>query len=384
MSRQQALCHSVPDYLAATRPDHPVFFFNPEALAATARAFASGFPGAVSFALKACPRREVIETLLGAGITAFDVASPAEIARVRAVDAGATLHYNNPVRSPDEIAAAVAAGVTSYAVDGMRELEKLAAQVPAGAEISVRLHLPVEGAAYDFGEKFGEGPEGAVALLSRASALGYRVSMTFHPGTQCTAPSAWARYIAASADVARAAGVRLERLNVGGGFPADRGAAPDLSAIFKAIGEATTCAFGADVPALLCEPGRALVTEAYQLAARVKALRACGAVFLNDGLYGAFGEGMTKLGVPARHHVISPSGGRRTGAPAPREVYGPTCDSLDKFPGFLDLPGDLEEGDYVIFDGMGAYSFATATAFNGYGAHEVVTLAPEGGAIPQM
>ena len=40
---------------------------------------------------------------------------------------------------------------------------------------------------------------------------------------------------------------------------------------------------------------------------------------------------------------------------------------------------DAAPGDYLLFDGMGAYSIAMSTEFNGYGLREVVTV---GGAAP--
>ena len=47
-------------------------------------------------------------------------------------------------------------------------------------------------------------------------------SITFHPGTQCTDPAAWASYIREAAVIAERAGVKIARLNVGGGFPSHR------------------------------------------------------------------------------------------------------------------------------------------------------------------
>ena len=186
-------------------------------------------------------------------------------------------------------------------------------------------------------------------------------------------PAAWAAYIDACADVARRAGVRLQRLNVGGGFAAHRsGAAPDLEAIFRAISERVAVAFGADAPALVCEPGRAMVAEAFTLATRVKALRPDGSVFLNDGIYGGLAEAPV-LGNIERIEVLGDDGARLDGPDRGRVVFGPTCDSLDRLPGELALPETLEVGDWVLFHGMGAYSRATVTRFNGYGAIEIVT-----------
>ena len=58
----------------------------------------------------------------------------------------------------------------------------------------------------------------------------------------------------------------------------------------------------------------------------------------------------------------------------PRVIYGPTCDSIDRLPDPLALPEGLDEGDYVLFDGMGAYSIAMGTRFNGYGKADLVTV----------
>ncbi|MAU51864.1 MAG: ornithine decarboxylase [Roseovarius sp.] len=361
-------------HLVRQVPDAPVLYFSPDRLQATARAFREGFPGLVTYAVKANPGEEVLANLVAAGITAFDVASPEEMRAVRALCPDAVLHYHNPVRSPEEVAVAAALGVRAYSVDCLRELDKLSGRVARGAEMSVRLALPVPGAAYDFGAKFGLGPEAAAALLSEAAARGFRPSITFHPGTQCADPAAWGTYIGVAAKVARKAGLRLHRLNVGGGFASHRsGQAPDLAPIFAHIRAEVARHFGADAPALVCEPGRAMVAEAFTLGLRVKAIRESGAVFLNDGVYGGLTE-IRDIGAPDRLRVIAPDGTARRGGPVPRVVFGPTCDSIDRLPDPLPLPGDMEEGDHVLIAGMGAYSRALSTRFNGYGLRDVVTV----------
>lgn len=378
MELKQRIWANCGQYLRAEQPDRPVLFCAPSVLRRTARGFIEGFGGLVSYAVKANPDTQVLESLAAAGIGAFDVASPAEMALVRGVLPGAVLHYHNPVRSRAEVAAALGHGVASWSVDSLSELGKLAGRVPGGGEIAVRFKLPAPGGAYDFGTKFGAGEEEAAALLREVAALGLRPALTFHPGTQCCDPRAWARHVAAAARISGAAGVRLARLNVGGGFPAHRGgAAPRLGAIFEAIGRAARGAFGATPPALVCEPGRALVAEGLVLAARVKAIRDGADVFLNDGIYGALAE-LPLMGVPGRIAVIAPDGTERRGAALPRAVFGPTCDSLDALPGRPGLPADLAEGDYLLFPGFGAYSAATATRFNGYGELRRVTVLSPG------
>lgn len=357
------------EFIAHRQPEDPVMFFAPGVLQDTARRFIDGFPGLVTYAVKSNPDEAVIANLATAGLRGFDVASPAEIRLIRRLAPAAMLHYNNPVRSRSEIAVAVELGVESYSVDSRSELAKLIELVPAaGTEISVRFKLPVAGAAYDFGAKFGATQALAGELLAQVAGAGFIPSLTFHPGTQCEDPAAWEAYILAARKIADAAGVRIARLNVGGGFPSHRknGALPDLRTIFARIEQATATAFGADRPALVCEPGRGMVAESFTLAACVKAVRDGDHVFLNDGTYGTLDE-LPMVGMIDRTEVLSPEGKPRTAAARARTIFGPTCDSVDRLPGDVMLPGDITEGDYVLIHGLGAYSLATNTRFNGFG-----------------
>ncbi|MDZ4095488.1 MAG: type III PLP-dependent enzyme [Paracoccaceae bacterium] len=364
------------EFLRVVQPENPVLFFSPTALQAGARRFIDGFPGLVTYAVKSNPEEVVVENLSAAGICGFDVASPTEMRMIRRLCPDAALHYNNPVRSRAEIAVAVDLGVKSYSVDSASELAKLIELVPAAnTEITVRFKLPVSGAAYNFGAKFGATVDLATDLLKTVAAAGFIPSITFHPGTQCTDPHAWEAYIRAAAGIAAGAGVTIARLNVGGGFPSHRlqGVVPQLEATFELIDRVASEAFGAARPLLVCEPGRGLCGDAFTLATRVKALRDGSHVFLNDGVYGALAE-LPLVGVIDRIEVITTEGTRRTGLPEGRIVFGPTCDSVDRLPGDVPMASDVTEGDFVVFQGMGAYSAATNTRFNGFGELTIATV----------
>lgn len=363
-------------YLASVKPENPVLFFAPPLLETQARVFVDGFPGMVTYAVKSNPMDEVVEILYHLGINGFDVASPFEMRLIKRLAPDAILHYNNPVRSIAEIAVAVELGVKSYSVDSQSELDKLIETVPPkGTEITVRFKLPVGGAAYNFGAKFGSTAEQAVLLLRMVAKSGFVPSLTFHPGTQCTDPGAWASYIRTAAKIATEAGVKIARLNVGGGFPSHRFATapPDLQVIFATIERVTRETFGADLPDLVCEPGRALCADAFAVGTRVKALRDGQHLFWNDGIFGTLTE-FPQIGATDRIDVFSADGMPRVGAPVERVVFGPTCDSIDRMPDGILLPDDLAEGDFVMFRGMGAYSTVTNTRFNGYGELGVETV----------
>lgn len=352
------------EYIARNQPLNPVMFFAPGILQSSARRFVDGFPGLVSYAIKANSADAVIENLAAAGVRAFAVASIAEMEQIHRLAPAAAMHHNNPIRARHEIEAAVRFGVKSYAIDSRSELAKLIELVPPGSvEIAVRFRLPSAQAP-----KFGASEPLAAELLAEVAAAGYRPALAFHPGTQCTDGAIWQAAILMAGHIARKSGVPIGRLNVGGGFPSHRltGEKPDNKALFALISETVAEVFGESPPALVCEPGRAIVAECFALAARVNAIRDDEDVFLNDGTYGTLDE-MPVIGVTDRARAIDPQGEWRKGAPRLRQIFGPTCDRIDRLPGALPLPADLAEGDYLIFHGMGAYSLATNTRFNGYG-----------------
>ena len=358
-------------YLSKTTPDQPVHFFVPSALDAAFQGFRQGFPGLVTYAVKANPDRRVLAQLVASGIDGFDVASPDEIALVRSLSPDIRLHYHNPVRSRSEIATAAAAGIASWSVDTLGELEKILPYITKDSQIAVRFKLPVAGAAYDFGAKFGATPEQAALLLQAVGTTGAQPALTFHPGTQCEDAGAYATYIQAAAEIAKRAGVTIRALNVGGGFPCDTaGGPPKLDLHFAAIRKAMSAFETA--PELACEPGRAMVASAFGLAVRVKSLRG-DTVYLNDGIYGGLAE-FRAMDLPRGQRVLTSLGKPRQGQDVARHAFGPTCDSIDKLPLDLQLPDTLAEGDYILFSAMGAYVIGLTALFNGYGALETATV----------
>ena len=68
----------------------------------------------------------------------------------------------------------------------MAKLEHL----PREAEIAVRFALPVKGAAYDFGTKFGANPEQAVKLLQKIAQKGIHTGLVFSSRNPMCRPSA--------------------------------------------------------------------------------------------------------------------------------------------------------------------------------------------------
>ena len=359
------------DVAQTLRPDEPLFCFSEAALDLQAQLFTEGFPGLVTYAVKANPSPQVIEALAHSGIHTFDVASPGEMALVRAASPDAVLHYHNPVKSRSEIDQALRTfGVRHFAIDDEAELGKLAdlADRPQDIELAIRFRGIKNHAVCDFSTKFGVSPQGAAGLLEKADTLGFHTALTFHAGSQCLEPQAYVENIQTAAEISGTAGVAISRLNVGGGFPIvfPEHPVPPLQAFFEAISTTAADAFGHAGPELVCEPGRAMVAPSTSLLARVKHRRPnTGDLFLNDGIYGALME-LTQVPVDLPCRVIR-DGCVVDGPLRDFDVFGPTCDPIDRIPRQVALPSSVSEGDWIEIGLVGAYGAATATSFNGYG-----------------
>ena len=367
------------DFLARKVANEPVFLFSPGQLGITARRFLAKFPGEVSYAVKANPDPMILKSLWSNGIRSFDVASPGEIELINSLFPAPVMHYNNPVKSSQMVEDAYYVhGVRSFVIDDQAGLDQLTSLAAHDLEITVRFKLPHQSAAYDFGSKFGANPDQAINLLKAAACTGAKCSLTFHPGSQCTDPLMYGRYIRCAASITKSAEVDLYRLNVGGGFPVQYPGdnVDQVETFLDSIESAVKSCFGTRRPQLLCEPGRAMVAASCSLLTRVIHVRENGDVFINDGVYGGFQEqAIMSCRLPVkvyRESKLIAAGSSLE--EIPRTVYGPTCDPVDRLSPAMMLPADIRPGDHIEFGFMGAYGSATSTRFNGFVPAEYVQV----------
>lgn len=368
------------ELIAKRQPDTPVHCFCPKQLDERLDLFVRSFPGKVGFAVKANGEPIVLDRLAKQGIDFFDAASLTEISLLRKLEVDAAIFYDNPIKSEYEIQQAYFTyGVRSFVLDDESELDKIQSIVGTDPEVQLTVRFKIAGAfaAQDLNTKFGADVETASTLLASVAKAGYKPALTFHPGSQCFTPSAYANYIEAAAKIAQRAKVKIVMLNVGGGFPADyrNSSAPPLAEFFKVIESQFNRYFDASQCELVCEPGRGLVASSCSLLTRVKHRRKNSdknILFLNDGIYGGFMEQfVTFFELPVRVHRGSQL---LLDTLEEFKVYGPTCDSSDCFTESILLPASINAGDWIEFGLTGAYGSATTTRFNGYSSEHYVQV----------
>jgi ornithine decarboxylase len=359
------------------RPERPVRGLRPHAAGRAARWFLDKFPGDVAYAYKANSSVFLVGALYGAGIRHFDVASLPEIEDAATIP-DAHLHFMHPVKSRHAIRRAYDMGVRSFALDGEDELDKILAATGNARDLLlwVRMAVPSINSRIPLERKFGLSGQKAARLLMKTRQAAAELGLTFHVGSQTTTPDA---FVTALGDVHKLivkAGVVIDRLDVGGGFPSrypDSEPAPLQSFLDTILNGIEELPVRENIK-LMCEPGRALVAEAESLIVRVDARRGNN-LYINDGSYGMLFDA-AHLGFIFPARLIS----RDTdpGEPLlPFELWGPTCDSIDYMKGPFLLPASVDEGDYLEIGNMGAYGRAIAGHFNGYGEYDEVILLDE-------
>ena len=155
------------------------------------------------------------------------------------------------------------------------------------------------------------------------------------------------------------AGIKLNTLNLGGGFPINYGKeVPSVTEILELVSKAVKSLFPGGVR-IQVEPGRAMVGQAGTMVSRVigKSLRGTERwLYLDVGVFNGLMESIGGI----RYEFLT-SG---SGEVVPWVVAGPSCDSVDIVARDVWLP-EPEIGDYVFIPSAGAYTTSYSSRFNG-------------------
>ena len=179
--------------------------------------------------------------------------------------------------------------------------------------------------------------------------------------------------------------MKLKLLDVGGGFPpAHAGSA--FEEIAKELGPSVDELFPPEIK-VISEPGRYYVSSAFTLVVQVTSrrisydpttMKKTYMYYLNDGIYGSFN---CMIFDQAQLNPIVISGESRFNgdegeqATFKSSLWGPTCDSIDCLGKEYMLP-ELQVGDWLKFEFMGAYTLSSASTFNGFKKSRIMYVSP--------
>jgi ornithine decarboxylase len=361
----------------------PLFILDHAQIRENYRVFKKNLPRVQCYyAVKANSHPEIIKTLFQEG-SSFDVASYNEFKQIyeyikhfekkdKDFYIWDKIIFSNTIKDRETLRK-IKRYKPLVTYDNLDELRKIKEHCDA-AGLVLRLKVPDSGSQVEMSSKFGAEPGDADHLIEQAFDAGLVVEgLSFHVGSQCTNFDNYAAALAITSDIfnsARKKGYALKIVDIGGGFPVPYDAqVPKFENLARLINAECQRLFPEDIE-IIAEPGRFMVANAAMLISEIigKARRD-GKIFyyINDGVYHTFSGVVYDHWVPNFH-----SFGR--GKKEVCAVVGPTCDSFDKVSLAIELPGNLEIGDYLYTENIGAYSIASSTKFNGFDGAKIIHI----------
>ena len=340
------------------------------------------------YAVKANSDPAIVRTLYKAGAS-FDVASMPEFnvvhenikhmpAKERQDWIWDKIIYANPIKANETLRE-----LNQYkplvTYDNYEEIYKIKKYAPQ-AGLALRLKVPNTGAMVELSSKFGASPGEAVDMILEADRVGLTVEgISFHVGSQTTNFENYVQAIALAANIFQEAKSRgynkMNLLDIGGGFPAPYDATVrPFRELARVINRELDRLFPKNDPSLpkkleiLAEPGRFMCATAATSVSKIigKATRDGKlSYYINDGVYHTFSGVIFDH---CQYHLKA----FKKGTPQICSIFGPTCDALDVVSMAEHLPDNLQLGDLLYSEQIGAYSHASSTYFNGFPPATVV------------
>lgn len=359
----------------------PLFIIDHDKLRRNYRIFKKHLPRIQAYyAVKANSNQEIIKALFREGAS-FDVASYNEFIQVyeylkhfKPKDKNFFIWdkiiFSNTIKDKDTLKK-----IKKYrplvTYDNEAELKKIKEHCST-AGLLLRLKVPDTGSQVELSSKFGAEPAEAYRLVKNAFDLGLTVEgLSFHVGSQCLNFDNYTAALQITSgifNICKKKGYNLKIVDIGGGFPVPYDSqVPKFEKLAKIIASECERLFPEDIE-IIAEPGRFIVATCAALVSEIIGrTRRDGKVFyyINDGVYHTFS------GVVYDHWVPNFRSFRR-GRKELCAVVGPTCDSFDKVSLAQELPANLQIGDYLYTENIGAYSIASSTRFNGFDGAGVI------------
>lgn len=314
-----------------------------------------------SIAIKTNPQISLLRTLVGWGY-GLEAASIEEVRRAKTAGCSVDqIVFDSPVKTRLEIAEVAYERGMLVNVNTLDELERFPAD--ATCVLGIRINPQVHAGSPDMFDvsknesKFGV-PISNQSELIRA-ALAYPVgALHIHSGSQMQNLEAQKEALVGLRDVALAINAlapgKIHTLDIGGGLPSE-----------PLEGQTKMASYGAMVQEVFRGMSFKLVTEFGQWvhASAGFALSAIEYVIHPDRIFVHLGADffMRDAYTTARPFplaVISSRGEWRGGQQRPFDIAGPLCFAGDYLAHKKNLPGDLQESDYLVIDETGANTYA--------------------------
>lgn len=361
--------------------EEPFYLYDLDGMRTRVRALAKAYPKLeIHYAMKANSAPKILGVFREEG-TGVDVVSGGEIeCAFRAGFEPKDVIFSGVGKTKRELGLAIGRGIKQINVESPAELRRiveLSRALGKKPRVAFRMNPDVDAKTHPYittgfrENKFGMGEhfvEELLEILKSAQGVVEPVGLTLHIGSQLRDLKPIEDAIRITRGVFerfRAAGVRLESIDVGGGLGipyTDEHRIPSLDlSLIAQYGEMLSRALSGFSGRVLCEPGRILVGSSGALLGEVQYVKETpfrNFLILNTGmhhlirpsLYQAFHRILPVAENPLRRKMVY-------------DVVGPICESSDVLGKQREM-SEVQAGEWLAIADAGAYGRAMASTYN--------------------
>ncbi len=329
----------------------------------------------ICFSVKANSSLALCRALAKAG-AGFDVVSGGELKRALRVGANPRkIVFASVGKTEAEIEAAVRAGILSFNVESLQEVQRIETvcrRLNRRQRVSLRLNPDVDPRTHAFittghrANKFGMDFRTVESIFREAGKFPHLIfsGLHIHIGSQILQARPFQEAVRRALElirkVRRLYGIRIERLNIGGG----------LGIVYHRETPQTASQYAKAVLPLLKGSGLKVILEPGRFIAGNSGILLTQVLYLKEShgkRFAIVDAGMNDLIRPslygAYHEIVLVARRRGSRRRFRYDVVGPVCESGDFLAKDRPLP-ELKNGDLLAVMGAGAYGFTMASNYN--------------------
>ncbi|MFH1847301.1 MAG: diaminopimelate decarboxylase [Candidatus Omnitrophota bacterium] len=324
----------------------------------------------VCFSMKSNSNLNICKALVNAG-AGLDIVSGGELYKALKVGCEPKkIVYASVGKTEGEIAKAIKTGILFFNVESVPELimiDSVAKRLRKKASVAIRLNPDVKADTHDYiatgtkEKKFGIDFKSVEDIFDNANKYSHVQlnGIHIHIGSQITETEPFVETIKKVLNFIDKSGIKVEWLNLGGGFGIVYNTEKAMTA--RDFADAIVSLIKDRPFKFIVEPGRFIMGNSGILVTKV--------LYIKTGVTGKkfaiVDAGMNDLIRPSlynAYHEIMPVVNRESEV-CKYDVVGPICESGDYMALDRDLP-ELQAGEYLAVMGAGAYGFVMASNYN--------------------
>ncbi|MCP3659796.1 MAG: type III PLP-dependent enzyme [Bacteroidetes bacterium] len=314
------------------------------------------------YAIKCNSNIEIIKKLnnLGAG---FDCASKDEISKVLNINKNPdNIAFSNPCKYEEDIKFALKNDIKKTVFDSVEELKKISKINRSKFELILRIYANDKKAKFKLSKKYGAYDYEWKELFETAKDLNLNIKgISFHIGSGAEDKKIYKKALKDSKnclELAKNYGYNIDLIDIGGGFSENK-----IEEFSKSINDSIEEYFKNIDINFIAEPGRYFSETCVKLYTRIfgkKERKEKFYYWVSDGVYGCFNCQLHGEYPPSPVFLTKMKSSKKYNS----TIFGPTCDNEDQILENFNMP-ELNIGDYIIWNNMGAYTIVACTDFNG-------------------